>query len=103
MPWDNIYDWGCVDRRPKVLTQIEEIAIRAVLLPATGNRRTDRQYYPTELKVSPTVIEHPIIEYAPSTTADLLCIYYLATRCETGCLARIWTVILGRTPIDRAG
>jgi hypothetical protein len=44
-------------------------------------------------KFSPRVIEQPIIEYVPSTTADLLCIYYLASRCETLCLARILTVI----------
>jgi bifunctional non-homologous end joining protein LigD len=28
MPWGNIYDWGCVGRNPKVLTQIEEIGPR---------------------------------------------------------------------------
>ena len=33
---------------------------------------------------------HPIIEYAPGTTADLLGIY-LATRREAGCLGRILT------------
>jgi hypothetical protein len=54
-------------------------------------------------KISPTVIEHPIIEYVLGTTADLLCIHYLAIRRETSCLVRILTLILGRSSIDRAG
>src|SRR4051794_5840206 len=68
-------------------------AIRAVLCRLletgglSGSRSTDC------VNISPRVIEQPIIEYVPSTTADLLCIYYLASRCKTLCLARILTVI----------